>query len=104
MVFNRFDLEEFLSSIIGGRLKSYDGGDQGYLNHWFQATGQEVGWLPLEYNACTDGHYPRMEPGTERLVHFTGANAKPWNHTLPEFDRRMIYVKRWRAEWEECNR
>jgi lipopolysaccharide biosynthesis glycosyltransferase len=105
MVFdlNQFDYKDFIQSVADGNLQSYDGGDQGYLNHWFQRERIPFGFLPLEYNACTDGHYPRMEEGTERLVHFTGSNVKPWDAKIDQTDRRWKYVARWQEEWEACS-
>jgi lipopolysaccharide biosynthesis glycosyltransferase len=106
MIFDtrKFPLSNFLLSVRNREIVSYDGGDQGYLNCWFQKTKTPFGWLPLEYNACTDSHYPRMESGTEKIVHFTGANVKPWNTKIGESDRRYPLVVRWRQEWEDCNR
>lgn len=106
MVFDRsrFPLTTFLGKVADGTLLAYDGGDQGYLNHWFQKTKTPFGFLPLEYNACTDQHFPRMQDGTARLVHFTGSNVNPWAPTIGEDDRRWPLILKWREEWDRCNR
>lgn len=102
MVFNLGSHPRLASDILGDlreeRDEAYDGGDQGYLNSWFQRTGMPFGFLPLEYNACTDGHFPRMEPGTERLVHFTGSNVNPWSPKIGPSDRRWPMIRRWQEE------
>lgn len=106
MVFNLSRYPYLAGSILGDlrdqKDESYDGGDQGYLNNWFQRTGTHFGFLPLEYNACTDQHFPRMEPGTERLVHFTGGNINPWAPRIGPGDVRWLLIERWRQEEKEA--
>jgi len=94
--------DRVIELILDGTLKSYDGGDQGYLNHYFQLQDTEIGYLPQEYNGCTDQYIPQLPDHAKRLVHFTGANLNPWSTTIPKSDRRRYLIDRWRAEWEEC--
>lgn len=94
--------EDIVTDLREGQDESYDGGDQGYLNSWFQRTRTPMGFLPLEYNACTDQHFPRMWPGTERLVHFTGSNINPWAPRIGPDDRRWPMIERWRQEEKEA--
>lgn len=95
--------DEIIRMISNNSLSSYDGGDQGYLNHYFQKTGLEIGFLPLEYNACTDVHWPRLSLEFTRVVHFTGSNINPWNPRVDEKDRRWGLLQRWKEEWNRCN-
>jgi lipopolysaccharide biosynthesis glycosyltransferase len=93
-----------VSEILRGSLRAYDGGDQGYLNHYFQRESIEIGFLPVEYNESTDIYMPSLPDHAKRLIHFTGSNANPWSPKLASNDRRWPWVKRWQREWEESSR
>lgn len=105
MVFNMpFDLERFTREASSGVLQAYDGGDQGYLNHYFQYHGIETGFLPSEYNCSLDVNMPQTPKHSRRLIHFTGSNANPWKHWgMTPNDPRLEYYAIWDIEWEECN-
>lgn len=106
MVFQGVDVSDILSRIASGGLRAYDGGDQGYLNHYFQQVRPGcAGWLPPEYDCCMDVNMPQVPDHAKRLVHFCGGNANPWNyHSLLEDDFRMLLYRMWDAEWKECDR
>ena len=71
-VINYNDLISKVSKVT----KSYDGGDQGYLNFLIQNSNIIFGELPLRYNYPLDINYPIIwQPPS--LVHFAG--VKPWN-------------------------
>ena len=104
MIFNKTDiLSELLSSIANG-LQTYDGGDQGYLNAYFQLVRPDlgVGFLPTAYNCVLDKNFTQVSDLNKRIVHFTGANANPWNPDVPKRDDRQRFIDRWKLEWEEC--
>ena len=104
MVFNKPDiLDELLIAIADG-LQTYDGGDQGYLNAFFQLVRPdlEVGFLPTAYNCVLDKNFTQVPDEDKSIVHFTGANANPWNPDIPKRDDRQRFVDWWRREWEEC--
>jgi lipopolysaccharide biosynthesis glycosyltransferase len=105
MVFQMpFDLKLFLLEASHGILQAYDGGDQGYLNHYFQYHGIETGFLPPEYNCCLDVNMPQVPDHAKRLIHFCGGNANPWNRQeIYDNDWRVPYYQRWDEAWEECN-
>ena len=104
MVFNRngLVLSEFLDAIAGG-LQSYDGGDQGYLNAYFQLKRPdlEVDFLPTAYNCALDKNFEQVPDVDKRIVHFTGSNANPWNPDIPKRDDRQRFIDWWKREWEE---
>ncbi len=99
MIYNRDRFptlyENLMQSIASGFCKSYDGGDQGYLNHYLQATGVEVGFLPQGFNVVLDKNMPAVSPAEQHIIHFTGRNANPWSHTLPSSDWRIPYLDQW---------
>lgn len=97
---NRMPLfyKQFIQMIQQGKIRSYDGGDQGYLNHFFQLSKYEIGYLPPEYNYCLDPYMPKLTNPSVRLIHFTGANAKPWNPKLQKRDYRWGCIRRWQQE------
>jgi len=102
MVFNGFDLDGFLKAVSGG-LQSYDGGDQGYLNAYFQLVRPDlkVGYLPTAYNCVLDKNFEQVPDSEKRIVHFTGSNANPWDPNVPKRDDRIRFLKRWQQEWSE---
>lgn len=66
---------------------SFDGGDQGLLNSYFNtwSTGESSRRLPFGYNMTTNVSYTyapayKQFKDTVRIVHFIGAN-KPWKYT-----------------------
>lgn len=66
---------------------SFDGGDQGLLNSYFNnwSTGESARRLPFGYNMTTNVNYTyapayKQYKDTIRIVHFIGAN-KPWKYT-----------------------
>lgn len=100
MVFNReFIFDDFLTELRSSVLTSFDGGDQGYLNHYLQRNKRRFGFLPLEYNFCLDEHFPRMKEDVARIVHFTGSNANPWNTKISFTDWRWKWIELWKREW-----
>lgn len=89
----------FLDLIRDNKLRSYDSGDQGYVNQYLQEFCEvEIGQLPQAYNCCLDRHTPQLSDEYKRIVHFTGGNAKPWNPTIRQRDWRWPYIQRWRKE------
>jgi lipopolysaccharide biosynthesis glycosyltransferase len=67
----------FLCSNI---LRSYDGGDQGYLNSLFKHKSIPVGQLNVKYNYTTSLFWPtKLRPPI--LLHFLG--TKPWQDSNP---------------------
>jgi len=98
MIYNRCVLpglhEKVVSAILSGCCQSYDGGDQGYLNHYMQSSGIEVGYLPSGYNYVLDAHMPRLPDYEQYLIHFTGKNANPWNKSRSD-DWRKPYFDAW---------
>ena len=91
-----------LMGMIQQGLRAYDGGDQGYLNAYFQQDHQdEISYLPPEYNELFDVNMPTLPPHARRVLHFTGANAKPWNPKLHPSDLRWPWVRRWREELKD---
>ena len=94
----------FLKAICERKIDAYDGGDQGYLNAYFQKMRPEleIGYLPQEYNGCTDQYIPKLPDHAQRIVHFTGANVNPWHPTVGPGDRRYPLLQRWQREWREC--
>ena len=103
MVYNRNlmpDLHErILDGIRTGRCQTYDGGDQGYFNAFFQVIGQEVGYLPNGYNYLLDPHMPQLPEYARYLFHFAGGGLKPWS---PGFTRKPSsfgpYIQLWQQE------
>ena len=93
-----------LEEICDGVCSSYDGGDQGYLNHYFQLHKTEIGFLPMEYNVCADPHWPKLDVELTRLVHFTGSNANPWSPNVGNNDPRQPLFQRWQHEYERLQR
>lgn len=83
---------QLLLRFIRAGLASYDGGDQGYFNSHFARQG--VGFLPNGYNYVLDPLMPQLPPYEQYIVHFTGANAKPWLATRPS-DWRTPYYRQW---------
>jgi lipopolysaccharide biosynthesis glycosyltransferase len=67
----------FLCSNI---LRSYDGGDQGYLHSLFKHKSIPVGQLNVKYNYTTSLFWPtKLRP--PNLLHFLG--VKPWQDSNP---------------------
>jgi lipopolysaccharide biosynthesis glycosyltransferase len=101
----RMFVRELLQGIVDDTIQSYDGGDQGYLNAYFQRIRPEleIGFLPQVYNVCLDKHTPKIAEEASRVVHFCGRNANPWEHRLHASDWRMPFVQSWRKEWEELS-
>lgn len=65
-----------LISTVTNSAKSYDGGDQGYLNFIVQNSSLNLGKLPLRFNYPLDTNYPYVwRPPS--LIHFSG--EKPWS-------------------------
>jgi lipopolysaccharide biosynthesis glycosyltransferase len=105
MVLHPDSLQHTLRLIMEGKLQSYDGGDQGYLNALVESGWAGLSFLPPEYNCCLDVNMPQIPSHAQRLVHFTGANANPWNPIgISPDDWRVPMFQRWRQVWEECNR
>lgn len=78
MIYNQLPTD-LLDMIRTEKIISYDGGDQGYLNAYYQlAKPRQHVQLSSEYNQCVcDAHMPKTE--IKRIVHFTGApEMKPW--------------------------
>lgn len=75
-IHNRPNECDIVQQIKDGNCHSYDGGDQGYFNYYYQKIKpNQWGILPSEYNQCLDKNMPQIED--KRLIHFTG--AKPWD-------------------------
>jgi lipopolysaccharide biosynthesis glycosyltransferase len=91
-----------LEQIATGQCEAYDGGDQGYLNCYAQRNFMEVGNLPIEYNCILDINQPQVPTAAQRIIHFTGLNANPWNTECPN-DWRIPYFKTWDAALKQCN-
>ena len=101
-VLGRGFYQEFLDYIAGG-LQAYDGGDQGYLNAYFQLYyNGEIGVLPSEYNESFDVNMPTLPDHARRIIHFTGPNANPWRPNLSKGDPRWTYIQKWQAALETC--
>lgn len=83
MVYNRWVMpslhDNLLQDIQDHKIDTYDGGDQGYFNAFFQHHGIEVGYLPPGYNYLPDPNMPRIPQYAQRLFHFAGEGAKPWD-------------------------
>jgi hypothetical protein len=90
--------DDMLRLIRNGFLRSYSGGEQGYLNHYMQLKHVEVGWLPAEYNYCMDEHMTRVPELAIKLLHFAGQYGKPWNCSFAKDDWRLPWITRW---WKE---
>jgi len=103
MVYNRSRMpdlhDKLLEAIREGWCQTYDGGDQGYLNAFFQGIGQEVGSLPVGYNFLLDQNMPQVPVSSRYLFHFAGQGLKPWH---PGFARKdpafAAYVQQWKEE------
>jgi len=67
---------EFTRACREGLLKSYDSGDQGYMNHFAAMNDIKIRWLDLKFNYPLDIHYPKINPEIHYGIHFTG--IKPW--------------------------
>lgn len=102
MVFNHPDILPNLLVAISAGLQSYDGGDQGYLNAFFQLIRPdlEVGFLPTDYNCVLDINFEVCN--NPSIVHFAGGDANPWDYSGRN-DWRAAYYKSWDAAWLECN-
>lgn len=74
-----------LISTITNSAKSYDGGDQGYLNFVVQNSSLNFGRLPLRFNYPLDTNYPYVW-WPPSLIHFSG--EKPWSSgaQIPSWD------------------
>lgn len=105
MVFQGIDVEHVLTCIKKNIIHAYDGGDQGYLNAYFQKVRPGCnGWLPSGYNYCLDINMPAVSPDKQKLIHFCGGNANPWDRMfMLADDWRASYYKLWDNAWEECN-
>ena len=89
--------DDLLESIQKGECESYDGGDQGYFNAFFQNTHQEVGYLANGYNYLLDPNMPQLPEYTRYLFHFAGAGLKPWDLGFDrKLDAFLPYVKQWK--------
>jgi len=94
--------DDLLRDIADGVCLAYDGGDQGYLNHYFQLHRYETGVLPVEYNESYDVNMPGVPDHAKRVIHFTGGNANPWSPRLKANDPRWRWVTRWQEEYGRC--
>ena len=100
MVYNRLVypnlLQDLLQDIKSGDCESYDGGDQGYLNSFFQNRNQEIGYLPPGYNYTADQHMPRVLTRSRFLFHFAG-RAKPWDANYKKnLGEHNTYIDQWK--------
>lgn len=68
--------EQLMREIAAGTVQTYEVGDQGFWNHFFQRSNIEVGLLPSGLNYCLDPHMPQLPVAHQRLIHYTG--LKPW--------------------------
>jgi len=71
---------EFYKQLINtfSTYKTYDQGDQGYINAYIQHNKLNVEpLLPTKYNYALDGHYPRYNISDISIIHYTG--MKPWD-------------------------
>lgn len=102
MVYNRGLLpdlhEQLLWSITNGSCQSYDGGDQGYFNAYFQGIRQEIGYLPVGYNYLPDPNMPRIPPHARYLFHFAGEGPKPWS---PGYSRDLGEYSTYLDAWQK---
>ncbi len=102
MVYNRNRMpglhDDLLASIKQGDCESYDGGDQGYLNAYFQNTQQEIGRLPTGYNYLLDLNMAQLPEHATYLFHFAGNGLKPWNQRGTKERRRSFvpYMNLWK--------
>lgn len=101
MVYNRNLLpnlhDDLLEKIHNGECFSYDGGDQGYLNDYFQKTGEEVGYLPAGYNFLLDPNMPQVPRYARYLFHFAGGGLKPWHADFKRDGEEFVpYLQQWR--------
>lgn len=99
MVYNRDRKPDFhdrlLDRIRSGKCESYDGGDQGYFNSFFQGIGQEVGYLPCGYNYPPDPYWAKLPPHARYLYHFAGGQ-QPWHRRYSGNAECQEYVKQWK--------
>lgn len=99
MVFHPWLMPEMHSAImkaIGeGWCESYDGGDQGYLNSFFQGVAQETGYLPGGYNYTPDRFMAKLPPESRYLYHFAGGR-QPWEADMSGTPECMEYLQQWR--------
>jgi lipopolysaccharide biosynthesis glycosyltransferase len=99
MVYNRNvlpDLHEYvMGGIDNGWCQSYDGGDQGYLNSFFQGTQRETGVLPSGYNYPPDRFMAKLPPEARYLYHFAG-RMQPWEASASGTPECVEYMKQWR--------
>ena len=84
---------DLLGQITAGVVESYDGGDQGYFNHFFQNNDIEIGWLPGGLNYCLDQNMPQLPEAERRLIHFTG--VKPWRGSVLKSSPMFPYYEQW---------
>ena len=99
-VYNRDRLPELhetmMREIAEGRVQTYEIGDQGFWNHFFQRHGLEIGLLPSGLNYCLDRYMPQLPPAHQRIIHFTG--HKPWRWIASPSDWVYPYYQAWQAE------
>lgn len=104
MIYNRWvmrDLhEKLMADIRGGACVSYDGGDQGYFNAFFQRTRQEVGYLPSGYNYPPDPYMPVLPKHARYLFHFAG-QQQPWDGQPSGNEVFNDYLAMWRTVDQE---
>jgi glycogenin glucosyltransferase len=90
--------EETYASLIAFALQqgSFDGGDQGLLNMYFNtwATKDISRHLPFVYNCVSQAFYSYLPAFTHfqsriRVLHFIGP-IKPWHHSLEDGTARVI--------------
>lgn len=93
--------DAIMADAAAGTLRSYDTGDQGYLNGYFQTAAIEVGFLPPEYNYMLASTFPQLPPDQVRLVHFVGPLGKPWQVGCDIADFRARWHHLWWRKWAE---
>ena len=107
MVYNKWRMpdlhDHLLESIKKGICKTYDGGDQGYFNAFFQMNLEPIGYLPPGYNFCPDPNMPQVLPYARYLFHFAGG-SKPWDSKPPRRSREYRkYAEQWKAYEKEIS-
>ena len=71
--------------------QTYDGGDQGYLNHWAQKHNINIGYISYIYNHPLDNHWPNININETCILHYTNPSIKPWQDEYPESKEKYIW-------------
>jgi lipopolysaccharide biosynthesis glycosyltransferase len=93
--------ERMIQEIADHEIETYEVGDQGFWNHFFQRHHLEIGYLSNGLNYCLDRHMPQLPELHQRIVHFTG--GKPWKCCPSPSYWTYPYYKQWQDERARCS-